>query len=179
MIRAGDRAKEIEEWIKETGFEERTKDRGLLIRDWAPQLLILSHPSVGGFLTHCGWNSVLEGVCAGVPLITWPMFAEQFLNEKLVVQVLGIGVAVGAQHIVHWGMEDKFGVTVKSEQVLKAIRKVMDSGNEGNERRKKVKAVGMVAKKAIEEGGSSHKNLTLLIQDIMELANAKSENTSS
>ncbi|KAI3696719.1 hypothetical protein L6452_29224 [Arctium lappa] len=179
VIRAGDRAKEVEEWIIETGFEERTKDRGLLIRDWAPQLLILSHPSVGGFLTHCGWNSVLEGVCAGVPLITWPLFAEQFLNEKLVVQVLGIGVAVGAQHVVHWGMEDKFGVTVKREQVLNAIQKVMDFGNEGNERRTKVKAVGMVAKKAIEEGGSSHKNLTLLIQDIMELANVKSENTSS
>ncbi|KAI3696722.1 hypothetical protein L6452_29228 [Arctium lappa] len=170
VIRAGDRAKEVEEWINETGFEERTKDRGLLIRDWAPQLLILSHPSVGGFLTHCGWNSVLEGVCAGVPLITWPLFAEQFLNEKLVVHVLGIGVAIGAQQVVHWGMEDKFGVTVKCEQVSNAIHEVMDVGIEGNERRRKVKAFGIVAKNAIEEGGSSYKNLTLLIQDIMELA---------
>ncbi|KAJ9559347.1 hypothetical protein OSB04_013961 [Centaurea solstitialis] len=179
VIRAGDRGAEIEQWITETGFEERMRDRAILIRDWAPQVLILSHPSVGGFLTHCGWNSVLEAVCAGVPLVTWPLFAEQFLNEKLVVEVLGIGVAVGAPCVVHWGLEDKYGVTVKNEQVSNAIRKVMDVGKEGNERRRKVKAVGMVAKKVVEEGGSSHRNLTRLIQDITELANVKNEKTSS
>nr|GEX04156.1 UDP-glycosyltransferase 73C6-like [Tanacetum cinerariifolium] len=145
------------------------------IRDWAPQVLILSHPSVGGFLTHCGWNSVLESVSAGVPMITWPMFAEQFLNEKLVVQVLGVGVGVGAQVVVHWGEEEKFGVTVKSEDIKDSIEKVMDVGIEGNERRKKAKVLGRVAKKAIEEGGSSHCNLTLLIQDLKELAEVKRE----
>ncbi|KAI7747220.1 LOW QUALITY PROTEIN: hypothetical protein M8C21_008474, partial [Ambrosia artemisiifolia] len=171
VIRAGDGAKEVEKWLSENGFENRIKDRGLIIRDWAPQLVILSHPSVGGFLTHCGWNSMLEGVSAGVPMITWPQFAEQFLNEKLVVDVLGIGVGVGAPGVVHWGEEDRFGVTVKREQIKTAIEKVMEVGSEGNERRTKVKALGMVAKKAIEEGGSSHHNLTLLIQDLMELAN--------
>ncbi|MFS7908803.1 putative UDP-glucuronosyl/UDP-glucosyltransferase, UDP-glycosyltransferase family [Helianthus anomalus] len=84
-------------------FENRIEDRGLIIRDWSPQLLILLHSSVGGFLTQCGWNSVLEGVSAGVPMITWPQFAEQFLNEKLIVQVLGIGVSVGAPVVVHLG----------------------------------------------------------------------------
>ncbi|KAF5823683.1 putative UDP-glucuronosyl/UDP-glucosyltransferase, UDP-glycosyltransferase family [Helianthus annuus] len=175
VIRAGDKAQEVEKWLSENGFENRIKDRGLIIRDWAPQLLILSHPSVGGFLTHCGWNSVLEGVSAGVPMITWPQFTDQFLNEKLVVHVLGIGVGVGAPGVVHWGEEDRLGVTVKSEQVKTAIEKVMDPGSEGNERRKKAKALGMVAKKAIEEGGSSHHNLTLLIQDLLELANVRSQ----
>ncbi|KAJ0612997.1 putative UDP-glucuronosyl/UDP-glucosyltransferase [Helianthus annuus] len=175
VIRAGDKAQEVEKWLSENGFENRIKDRGLIIRDWAPQLLILSHPSVGGFLTHCGWNSVLEGVSAGVPMITWPQFAKQFLNEKLVVHVLGIGVGVGAPGVVHWGEEDRFGVTVKSEQVKTAIEKVMDSGSEGIERRKKAKALGMVAKKVIKEGGSSHHNLTLLIQDLLELANVRSQ----
>ncbi|MFS7977548.1 putative UDP-glucuronosyl/UDP-glucosyltransferase, UDP-glycosyltransferase family [Helianthus anomalus] len=167
------RANEIESWLSESGFENRIKDRGLVIRGWAPQLLILSHPSVGGFLTHCGWNSILEGVSVGVPMITWPQFAEQFLNEKLIVQVVGIGVSVGAPFVVHWGEEDKFGVTVKSEQVKTAIERVMGVGSEGNERRKKAKALGMVAKKAIE-GGSSHNNVTLLIQDLLELANVGS-----
>ncbi|KAD5803107.1 hypothetical protein E3N88_14467 [Mikania micrantha] len=171
VIRAGDRAKEVEKWLSESGFETRLKDRGLIIRDWAPQTLILLHPSVGGFLTHCGWNSVLEGVSAGVPMITWPQFAEQFLNEKLIVQVLGIGVGVGAPGVVHWGQEDEFGVTVKSEQVETAIRTVMEVGPEGIERRKKAKALAMVAKKAIKEGGSSHHNLTLLLQDLLEFEN--------
>ncbi|KAD0734974.1 hypothetical protein E3N88_43781 [Mikania micrantha] len=171
VIRAGDRANEVEKWLSESGFETRIKDRGLIIKNWAPQPMILTHPAVGGFLTHCGWNSVLEGVSAGVPMITWPQFAEQFLNEKLIVQVLGVGVSVGARVVVHWGQEDKFGVTVKSEQVKTAIEQVM---HVGNERRKKAKAIGMMAKKAVEEGGSSHHNLTLLIQDLLEVSSQKS-----
>lgn len=172
VIRSVHRSNEVEEWLAESGFEERIKHRGLLIRGWAPQLLILSHPSVGGFLTHCGWNSTLESVCAGVPMITWPQFAEQFINEKLVVQVLQTGVGVGADAITHVGEEDRYGVKVKNEDVKKAIEKVMDEGIEGNERRKRAKELGKIANNAIKEGGSSHLNLTLLIQDIMYHANA-------
>ncbi|KAI3706688.1 hypothetical protein L6452_24605 [Arctium lappa] len=163
------RAKEVEQWVLESGFEERVKDRGLLIRGWAPQVSILSHPSIGGFLTHCGWNSILEGVCVGVPMITWPQFAEQFLNEKLVVQVLGTGVGVGAQFVVHWGKEETFGVKVKSEDVKKAIAKVMDSGIDGIERRKIAQELGKIANRAIEEGGSSHMNLKLLIGQVRDM----------
>lgn len=58
------------------------------------------------FLTHCRWNLILEGICAGLPMVTWPLFAEQFLNEKLVVGILGIGVGVGARDVVHVGEEE-------------------------------------------------------------------------
>ncbi|GKA74005.1 UDP-glycosyltransferase 73C6-like protein [Tanacetum coccineum] len=174
VIRSVHREKEVEEWLAESGFEERVKDRGLIIRGWAPQVLILSHPSVGGFLTHCGWNSTLESVCAGVPMITWPQFAEQFINEKLVVQVLGTGVGVGVDSVVHVGEEDMSGVKVKREDVKKAIEKVMDDGIEGHEIRKRAKELGKIANNTIKEGGSSYLNLTLLIQDIMHYANATS-----
>ncbi|KAG2686387.1 hypothetical protein I3843_09G003400 [Carya illinoinensis] len=90
VIRGEYRREETEKWLLEEGFEERVKGRGLLIRGWAPQLLILSHPAIGGFITHCGWNSTLEGICGGIPMITWPLFEKQFYNEKFIVQVLEI-----------------------------------------------------------------------------------------
>ncbi|KAL4592096.1 hypothetical protein LXL04_005079 [Taraxacum kok-saghyz] len=166
VVRAGHKTQAIEKWIDEEGFEERTKERGLLIRGWAPQLVILSHPAIGGFLTHCGWNSILEGVCGGVPMVTWPQFQEQFLNEKLVVQVLRIGVSVGAQNAVNLGEEEKAGVGVKREELRKAVEMVMEDGEEGEERRKRAKEVSKMANKAIEEGGSSHWNMRRLIEDI-------------
>ncbi|GMP50186.1 hypothetical protein CsSME_00016906 [Camellia sinensis var. sinensis] len=164
----GKNMEKLENWIRGERFEERTKGRGLLIRGWAPQVLILSHPAIGGFLTHCGWNSTLEGVCAGVPMVTWPLFAEQFYNEKLILQVLRIGVRLGAEFAVKWGEEEKFGVLMKSEQVRRGIEEVMDEGNEGEERRKRARELGKMAKRAMEEGGSSFLNMTVLIQDIMQ-----------
>ncbi|KAK9079336.1 hypothetical protein SSX86_001007 [Deinandra increscens subsp. villosa] len=173
VVRAGHKTDKIEKWIDEEGFEERTKDRALLIRGWAPQLLVLSHPAIGGFLTHCGWNSALEGVSAGVPMVTWPQFSEQFYNEKLLVQVLRIGVSVGVQEVVHWGEEEKSGVVVKSEVLRKAIETVMEGGKESEDRRKRAKQLGKMANEAIEDGGSSHRNITRLIQDIWNLSSTK------
>lgn len=95
VIRGEYRREETEKWLLEEGFEERVKGRGLLIRGWAPQLLILSHPAIGGFITHCGWNSTLEGICGGIPMITWPLFEKQFYNEKFIVQVLEINWCEG------------------------------------------------------------------------------------
>ncbi|EPS63794.1 hypothetical protein M569_10991, partial [Genlisea aurea] len=164
---------EIEEWIESDGVEERTKDRGLFIRGWAPQVLILSHPSIAGFVTHCGWNSTLEGICAGVPMATWPLFGEQFLNEKLVVQILRIGVPVGAKEVVHLGEVEKSKTNVNREMIKDAIEKVMEEGGEGKERRRRVEELKRAAKIAVEAGGSSHRNVSLLIQEIEDLMKTK------
>ncbi|KAL3536212.1 hypothetical protein ACH5RR_004673 [Cinchona calisaya] len=158
----------LEKLISENGFEERIKGRGVLIRGWAPQVLILSHQAIGGFLTHCGWNSILEGISAGLPMVAWPQFAEQFYNEKLIVKVLKIGVTVGVEVPVKWGEEEKAGILVKRDAVKKALDELMDEGKAGQERRRRAGELGEKANKAIEEGGSSHQNLTLLIQDIRD-----------
>ncbi|XP_020210863.1 UDP-glycosyltransferase 73C2 [Cajanus cajan] len=168
VIREGSQSEALEKWIKEDGFEERTNGRSLLIRGWAPQLLILSHPAIGGFITHCGWNSTLEAICAGVPMITWPLFGDQFLNESLVVNVLKVGVKVGVESPVTWGKEEEIGVLVKKEDVERAIIVLMDETSESKERRKRVRELAEKAKRAVEKGGSSHSNVTLLIQDIMQ-----------
>ncbi|KAJ0806120.1 putative UDP-glucuronosyl/UDP-glucosyltransferase, UDP-glycosyltransferase family [Helianthus annuus] len=163
VIRAGPNTKKVEQWIDEQGYAERTKDRALLIHGWAPQLLVLSHPAIGGFLTHSGWNSAFEGVAVGVPLITLPLFQEQFYNEKQIVQVLRIGVSVRDQKVG----EHKSGMAIKSDDVKKAIEMVIEGGEEI---RKRAKELGKMARNAVEEGGSSYRNMTRLIEDIKNYA---------
>ncbi|KAL3621141.1 hypothetical protein CASFOL_036053 [Castilleja foliolosa] len=146
-----------EEDLLPQGFEERTKGKGLIIRGWAPQVMILDHPSVGAFVTHCGWNSTLEGICAGVPMVTWPAFAEQFFNEKLVTEVLEIGVSVGNKKFERWGSEG-----VPREVVETAVRRIMVA----DEMRSRAKCYKEMAKMAVEEGGSSYSDLNALIDEL-------------
>ncbi|KAL2906224.1 UDP-glycosyltransferase 73D1 [Bienertia sinuspersici] len=156
-------------WAIKTGeskFEDRVKERGLLIKGWAPQMLILSHPSTRGFLTHCGWNSTIESISCGIPMITWPQFAEQFLNEKQVVEVLKIGVRVGVDIPVRFGDEEKVGALVNRHDITSAVNILMDEGEEAEKRRKRAKRLEEMAKKAVTAGGSSENDLSLLIQDI-------------
>lgn len=169
VIKTGERFQELEKWLIEERFEERIRGRGLVIKGWAPQVLILSHPSIGGFLTHCGWNSTIEGVCSGVPMVTWPMFAEQFLNEKFIVEILKIGVRVGVNFPVRWGEENKVGVLVTKEMVRYAVHVLMVNDGEGDKRRRRAQALGTMVICAMEEGGSVHMNISALIKDISEL----------
>ncbi|XP_074561278.1 UDP-glycosyltransferase 73C2-like [Curcuma longa] len=169
VIKAGDRsATEVERWLAESGLEERTRGRGLVIRGWAPQMMILSHPAAGGFLTHCGWNSTLEGICSGLPMATWPHFGDQHMNQKVVVEVLRIGVAVGGGW-AKWGDENS-GTVVSREKIEKAVRELMGGGKEAEARRERAKELGEKAKRAMEEGGSSYQNLTMLIRQFQEEA---------
>ncbi|GER54274.1 UDP-Glycosyltransferase superfamily protein [Striga asiatica] len=158
---------EFEKWLGDERFEERVEGRGFLIRGWAPQVLILENPSVGGFVTHCGWNSTLEGVVAGVPMLTWPVFAEQFSNEKFVLSVAKTGVRVGVEVPVVFGEEEKVGVQVRSEGIKAGIEELMDGGERGAERRERARELGKMAKRATEEGGSSYVNVTRLIEDVV------------
>jgi UDP:flavonoid glycosyltransferase YjiC (YdhE family) len=75
------------------GFENGTRDRGLVVASWAPQIPVLSNPSTGGFISHCGWNSTLESISHGVSIICWPLFAEQRMNRLLLVNELKVGIA--------------------------------------------------------------------------------------
>ncbi|KAH7833444.1 hypothetical protein Vadar_006380 [Vaccinium darrowii] len=119
VVRRGEKEDENEKRLPK-GFEERMKDKGLIIRGWAPQVLILDHEAVGGFVTHCGWNSTLKGITAGVPMVKWSVFTEQFYDEKLVTQVSRIGISVGN---LKWSrtVNDE----VKKEEIGKAVQRVM------------------------------------------------------
>ncbi|KAF8018924.1 hypothetical protein BT93_H3729 [Corymbia citriodora subsp. variegata] len=148
-----------EEWLPD-GYESRIRNKGLIIRGWAPQVRILDHEAIGGFVTHCGWNSILEAVTAGVPMVTWPVAAEQFYNEKLVTRVLKIGIDVGVKQ---WVVS--FGGSVKSEKVEEAVKRVL-VGEEAGEMRRRARALAEMAGGAVEEGGSSWSDLGALIQEL-------------
>ncbi|KAL8541457.1 hypothetical protein ACS0TY_002647 [Phlomoides rotata] len=144
------------------GFETRIEGRGLIIRGWAPQVQILGHEAVGGFVSHCGWNSLLEGVTAGVPMVTWPLCEEQFFNEKLVTKILKTGIPVGAEE---WTRRTEDRKAIKSENVEKAVVELM-VGVEAETMRNRAKELGDMAKSAVEEGGSSDADFKSLLEDI-------------
>ncbi|CAL4951928.1 unnamed protein product [Urochloa decumbens] len=161
---------DVQAWLLSDGFEERVGERGLLVRGWAPQVTILSHPAVGGFLTHCGWNATLEAIAHGVPVLTWPNFADQFASEKLLVDVLGVGVRSGVKVPGMNLPEEAEGVHVASADVEKAVAELMDEGPEGAARRARAKEIAAKAKAAMEEGGSSYADLTDMIGHVAELS---------
>ncbi|WVZ09707.1 hypothetical protein V8G54_014237 [Vigna mungo] len=151
------------EWLPE-GFERRTEGRGMIIWGWAPQLLILNHRAVGAFVTHCGWNSTLEAVSAGVPMMTWPVSAEQFYNGKLVTEILEIGVPVGVKK---WTRI--VGDSVGGEALEKALKRIM-VGEEAETIRNRAHKLSEMARTAVERNGSSYCSLTDLIQRLQSIA---------
>ncbi|XVF41554.1 hypothetical protein PTKIN_Ptkin01aG0288800 [Pterospermum kingtungense] len=153
-----------EDWLPE-GFEERMEGKGLIVRGWAPQVLILDHEAVGGFMTHCGWNSTIESITAGVPMVTWPQCAEQFYNEKLVTEVLKIGVGVGAKVWSRWTDNSTTEFKVTMEDIERAVTRVM-VGEEAKEMRNRVKELENMARKVVEEGGSSYSDLNALLDEL-------------
>ncbi|KAL0726241.1 hypothetical protein Bca4012_022334 [Brassica carinata] len=113
------------------GFLDRTKDIGFVVRTWAPQEEILAHEATGGFVSHCGWNSVLESIVNGVPMIAWPLYSEQKMNAWLVSEELKIAARVDVGNGV-----------VKKEEIVEMVKRVMDE-EEGKEMRKNVMELKM------------------------------------
>ncbi|GLJ07745.1 hypothetical protein SUGI_0073520 [Cryptomeria japonica] len=145
------------------GFQERTKNRGLVIWGWVSQLVILSHQSIGACMSHCGWNSMLESVALGVPLITWPMYADQHFNSKLAVK-LGIGIQV---------CEHRDGIPDK-KRVMDAVSFVL-SKDEGKQMRRDAEKLKNMSRNAVAYGGSSSTNLQEFVSVMYNLNMSRKE----
>ncbi|KAI8564903.1 hypothetical protein RHMOL_Rhmol03G0218900 [Rhododendron molle] len=135
------------------GFLDRTKARGLVVKLWAPQAAVLNHASVGGFVTHCGWNSVLEALCAGVPMVAWPLYAEQRFNRVVMVEEMNLALP----------MKDSKDGFVRADEVEKRVSELMDS-QEGKSVRMQVSEMKAAAEVAMSEGGSSRVALSKLVE---------------
>ncbi|KAL2466034.1 UDP-glycosyltransferase 73C3 [Abeliophyllum distichum] len=128
------------------GYTKRVEERGIIVRDWAPQLEILGHQSTGGFMSHCGWNSCTESITMGVPIAAWPMHSDQPRNAVLITKVLKIGLEVR-----DWACRDE---VVSAIAVEKAVKRLMDS-EEGEEVRHRAAELGDAVKKSVMEGGAT------------------------
>ncbi|CAN0904476.1 UDP-glycosyltransferase 90A1 [Linum grandiflorum] len=141
------------------GFEERVRGRGSVVREWVDQMEILKHPSVQGIVSHCGWNSVLESICPGVPILAWPTTAEQHLNARMVVEELKVGIRVETSN----GSVRGF---VKWQGLEKTVRELME-GQRGEVAKKNVKDYSTKAMQSMEEmTGSSWRTLDMLINEL-------------
>jgi len=133
-------------------FQVETQNRGF-VTSWCPQEEVLNHPSVGGFLTHTGWNSIIESLCAGVPVICWPLFADQPINCSYAC--------------IEWGVGMEIDNNVRREEVEKLIRNLM-GGEECKKMREKAKHWKKVAEEATVPNGSSSINLDRFINEMLQ-----------
>ncbi|XVF73050.1 hypothetical protein PTKIN_Ptkin12aG0170400 [Pterospermum kingtungense] len=131
------------------GFLERTRGWGMVVQSWAPQAQVLSHGSTGGFLTHCGWNSTLESVVNGVPLIAWPLYAEQKMNAAILTKEIKVALRP---------KPNENGLVCRDE-IAKAVKGLME-GEEGKSVRNRMKDLKEAAAKVLSENGSSTKALS-------------------
>ncbi|XP_062153257.1 anthocyanidin 3-O-glucosyltransferase 2-like [Alnus glutinosa] len=144
------------EEVLPAGFLERTREIGLIC-GWAPQVEVLAHKAIGGFVSHCGWNSILESLWHGVPIAAWPIYAEQKINTFQMVRDLGLAVELK----LDCRRSDEL---VVAEEIEKAVKCLMDGESDV---RKRVKEMSGKSRKAVVNGGSSFASLGLLIETML------------
>ncbi|XXG48952.1 hypothetical protein AAC387_Pa02g3267 [Persea americana] len=141
------------------GFLDRTKGRGLVLDSWVPQVDIVGHAAVGGFVSHCGWNSTLESIWFGVPILTWPLYAEQKLNAFQLVQDSGLALELKMDY-------EKDG-WVSAQELEKGVRCLIGEIEERQKVRKRAKEMAEASKRAAAQGGSSFSILERLAKKSM------------
>ncbi|KAK6151311.1 hypothetical protein DH2020_013946 [Rehmannia glutinosa] len=161
VLRDADKGEVVDGEIKRAelpeGFEERVEGVGMVVRDWAPQPQILAHLSIGGFMSHCGWNSCIESITMGVPIAAWPMTYDQPRNTSLMIDILKMGLVVR-----EWKQRMEI---VRASTVENVVRRLMAS-EEGDEIRKRVEELSAMVRQATEKGGASQLELDSFIAHI-------------
>lgn len=135
--------------LSEKEFLEESKDRGLLV-SWCDQDQVLAHKAVGAFLTHCGWNSMMESVCCGVPVICWPFFADQQTNCRYSCTKWGIGVEIDHD--------------VRRDEVAELVKGMME-GEKGKRMRLRAQEWKRIAEAATDVGGVSYVNFDKFVKE--------------
>ncbi|KAK7307197.1 hypothetical protein VNO77_40033 [Canavalia gladiata] len=137
------------------GYRDLVKDKGLIVT-WCNQLELLAHQATGCFVTHCGWNSTLETLSLGVPVVCLPQWTDQLPDAKYLEEIWKVGV---------WPKEDEKGV-VRKQEFVKSLKIVME-GERSQEIRNNAAKWKKLAKEAVDEGGNSDKHINDFVTYLM------------
>ncbi|XP_072977343.1 UDP-glycosyltransferase 83A1-like [Typha angustifolia] len=133
------------------GYKDRVARRARMV-GWCPQQKVLAHPSVACFISHCGWNSTLEGVRNGVPFLCWPYFADQFINQTYICDIWKVGLKM---------VPDETRI-IRGEHVSSQLKELLGD----DEIRARAQMLKELANRSVHKGGSSYKNLNSFIESM-------------
>ncbi|KAL9680257.1 hypothetical protein QQ045_018135 [Rhodiola kirilowii] len=142
-----------------TDFIENLPDNGLIL-SWCSQLEVLNHSAIGCFLTHCGWNSVMEALSAGVPIVAMPQWTDQPTNAKYIEDVWKVGIRVKT---------NQAGKVIPRDEINHCISQVMDEGTTKSDLRANADKWKRLSIAAMAEGGSSDKNINQFVRDVISI----------
>ncbi|MQM11468.1 hypothetical protein Taro_044375 [Colocasia esculenta] len=154
------------------GFEKETAGRGLVV-GWSPQDRVLAHLSTGCFLTHCGWNSTLECLASGVPVIAFPHWGDQVTDAKFLVEVFGVGVHLRPQPPGEAVIEEE-GPSFTREDVERCVEEVM-RGPRAEVIRDSAAKWREESRAAMAEGGTSDRNILAFTEEIRDRCRGRPE----
>jgi len=146
----------------EEPFQGRFRGRGKVVQGFIDQLGILSHQAIKGFFSHCGWNSVMESISMGVPILTYPIAAEQKLNAKFVVDVLQVGIRI-------WPSKREDSEQLVSSDDVETLARELVLGEGGERAAARASELADSARAAVETGGSSFETLELMLHEVREI----------
>lgn len=138
------------------GILEKTKSRGKVVR-WSPQEQVLAHRSIACFVTHCGWNSLMEAIASGVPVVAFPQWGDQVTNAKYLVDVYGVGIGMCKGEAAN--------ELINRDEVNKCLLEAT-VGTKAKEIKQNVLSLKAAAEAAIRDGGSSHRNIESFVDEI-------------
>lgn len=137
-------------------FLNSTAGKGLVV-SWCNQLEMLAHPAIGSFVTHCGWNSTLEGLSLGVPMVAMPQWSDQMTDAKFIEEIWGVGLRA---------KEDEFGIVTR-EELLFCLKQVME-GETSHQIRSNANKWRELAREAVGEHGSSDKFINEFVDHLKD-----------
>ncbi|KZV14099.1 cinnamate beta-D-glucosyltransferase-like [Dorcoceras hygrometricum] len=152
------------------GLMEKVGDRGKIVQ-WSPQEEVLAHCSTACFLTHCGWNSTMEALASGVPVVAFPQWGDQVTDAKYLVDVFKVGIRLSRG--------DDAGVIVPREEVERCLREATDGGPKAAEMRENALKWKKAAADALTLGGSSYRNMQDFVDDIVRIKLSRDQTINS